>query len=439
MGLAIDGWKKTRDKAFEPQDGPGISFYDVSPDGDPVYLNAVKEVLKSEILSGYRGNSTQAFWGGKFVKKFEREVEEKFKTNHAIACNSATSGLWMACAAIGLQPGDEVIVTPWSMSCSASIPLLFGAIPIFADINRETYCLDFDDMVEKVTHRTKAIIVVDLFGLPFDERITKFAKDNAIYVIEDAAQAIGATRHKEYAGCLGDIGVFSFTQGKHLTAGEGGCCLTNSEILAAKLSLARNHAEAVSSDAENSLSILFRENSMVGMNLRMTEIQAAILSIELRKLDKRIRNRLFCATRILSAFKENYDVIDFPSGNGYTNSLYCLPIKFNDCVDTISIAAAIRMELVGDRVRLDRGVPVSSGYIKPLYKMPVFKERKHWAFNLEENKGHIQRYDELSLPNVESLQENGLIITLLHSLNLSEGDLFDIESAITKVGRKRYE
>ena len=364
--LAINGWKKTRDIPFEPQPGPHIRYTDTAPDGSPVYLNAVKRVLGSEILSGYRGNATQAFWGGQNVKRFEKDIEEKFGAAHAIACNSATSGLWMACAAIDLQPGDEVIVTPWSMSCSATVPLLFGAVPIFADIDADTYCLSFEDVKEKITPATKAIIAVDLFGFTFDERISELASELGIFVIEDSAQAIGSKRNGVYAGLLGDIGVYSFTQGKHLTAGEGGCCVTNNSLLAAKLALVRNHAEAVTSDAaykESSMLNSIVDASLVGLNLRMTEIQAAILSVELKELDKRIYSRNKNSERIISRFNRYFKVREIP----LHNSLYCLPLRFDDKnVNTKYIVDAIAAELVGDRVRLDRGVPISNGYIRPL-------------------------------------------------------------------------
>ena len=136
--LAINGGRKTRVTPFPAQPGPSSENTLRSVD----YETAVLRVLQSQVLSGFRGNSSPAFYGGPEIQAFEKEVEEKFNTKHVITCNSATSGLFMACAAIGLKPGDEVITTAWSMSCSATAPLAFGAIPVFADIEDDYFCLD---------------------------------------------------------------------------------------------------------------------------------------------------------------------------------------------------------------------------------------------------------------------------------------------------------
>lgn len=428
--LAYHGGKKVRTKLFNPQDGPGIARE---------YADPCARVLESSVLSGYRGNATEAFWGGPEVQAFEKKVSNVFDVQNAIACNSATSGLWMACAAINLQPGDEVIVTPWSMSCSATVPLMFGAIPVFADIHDKYYSLDPVDVEKKITSDTKAIIVVDLFGLPYLREIDEIAKRHGIYVIEDAAQAIGAQRDGRYAGTLGDIGIFSFTQGKHLTAGEGGMCATNDERLAVNLALARNHAEAVTNDAEKSGHNTLSNSSMVGLNLRMTEMQAAILCVELDRLQARIDNRAAITNAIFDAISANSEcdiyMNDLIPDNGYTHALYCLPIQFGEEYETQSIVDALKAELVGDRVRIDRGVPVSNGYIDPLYKLPLFRDKKHWAFKLNDNFAHGQDYGKLSLPNVEALQKNGFVNTLLHSLGHDQDDVNDVCSAFAKVMR----
>lgn len=431
--IAYNGWKKQRTKYFSAQQGPDFDFESKKHAG---YAGAVARVLASRILSGYRGNATNAFWGGQEVQKFEAELERMFNAKHAIACNSATSGLWMACAAIGLKPGDEVIVTPWSMSCSATVPLLFGAIPVFADIHPRFYSLDPADVERRITPNTKAIIAVDLFGLPHMRELDAIAQKHGLYIIEDAAQAIGAQRDGQYAGTLGDIGVFSFTQGKHMTAGEGGACVTNNPDLAKKLAMVRNHAEAVTNDADKCGSD-FSDSSLVGLNLRMTEIQAAIMCVELEQLEERIAKRQKIANEILDVIcghcELNLYPCDLVPDEGYTHALYCLPIQFGEEFETRSIADALKAELVGDSVRLDRGVPLANGYIDPLYKMPLFKAKRHWAFKLAENLKLGQNYSDLHLPNVEALQENGFINTLLHSLDLTQQEIDDVTAAFAKV------
>lgn len=252
--------------------------------------DAVLRVMDRKVLSGYRGSWGDWFYGGEEIKALEKEWAERFGVKHAIACNSATSGLWLACAAIGISgeenscakySPDEVIVTPYSMTCSASMPLHFGAEPVFVDIEPDYFCLDPEDVERKITEDTCAIIVVDLFGMPYDaDRINAIAEKYGIPVIEDAAQAIGATYKGRHAGTLGDIGVYSLNVHKHIQCGEGGIVVTDNDDYAMKTRLLMNHAEAVNNDLQEE-----KYNSLVGMNLRMTELSAAVAREQLKKLD----------------------------------------------------------------------------------------------------------------------------------------------------------
>ena len=257
---------------------------------------AVLRVMDRGILSGYKGNWSEDFYGGEEIKALEKEWAKYFGVKHAIAVNSATSGLWAACNAIGLKQGDECIVSCYSMTCSASIPLSFGAKPVFADIEEDYYCLDPKSVEERITEHTKAIIVVDLFGQPYDaDEINRIAEckgkeyGHKIYVIEDAAQAAGAKHKGKFAGTLGDIGVFSLNVHKSIQCGEGGIIVTNDDELAMKIRLSINHAEAVIHDVSRTNGyeeLIPKDNiSLVGMNLRMTELSAAIAREQLKKLD----------------------------------------------------------------------------------------------------------------------------------------------------------
>jgi len=249
-------------------------------------LEAVTRVINSRCLSAYQGNWSDAFYGGPEIKALEKEWAEYFGVKHAIACNSATSGLWAACNAIGIKPGDEVIVSPYTMTCSASIPLLFGAKPVFVDIEPDYFCVDPDDIERKITDKTKATIAVDIFGQPCDfDRINEIAKKHGIIVIEDAAQSVGATYKGKYAGTLADIGVFSLNRHKHINCGEGGVITTDNADLAFKLKLSINHAEAVCNDMERQNCDIRDYALLAGMNLRMTELSAAVAREQLKKLD----------------------------------------------------------------------------------------------------------------------------------------------------------
>ena len=223
--LAIFGGKPVRTMKFPAY----------RPIGEEERL-AVDRVMRSGILSRYLGVWHEDFYGGPEVQAFEREWAAYFGVRHAIAVNSCTSGLLCAVGALAIGPGDEVIVSPFTMAASATVPLWYGAIPVFADIEPEYFCLDPKSIEACITPRTKAIIVVDVFGQPYDaDAINAIAKKHNIKVIEDCAQAPGARYKKSFAGSLADIGVYSLNYHKHIHTGEGGVIATDDDTLANKL------------------------------------------------------------------------------------------------------------------------------------------------------------------------------------------------------------
>jgi dTDP-4-amino-4,6-dideoxygalactose transaminase len=433
---------------------------------------AVLKILDNKLLSGYRGNSSSAFLGGTKVQEFEKFFVDYFVLDNylnygftGIASNSCTSSLIMACGAIGLEPGDEVIVTPWSMSCSASAPLWYGAIPVFADIEEDYFCLDPKSIKEKITDKTRAIIVVDLFGQPFNPEIIDIAKKHNLYIIEDAAQAIGSKYGNIYAGFLGDIGCFSFTQGKHLTAGEGGISVSKNLDLVHRMRLIRNHAEAVISDindkygltkffvSANVLSngekmridlarcileekelIVFDEfTSVLGANFRLTEIQAAIMIEQLKKL------RDFAYRRTENVFYFNEALSKIPCisttkiRKNCTHSYYVQAFKFDNNYDVHrdKFIEAVKAELKPQKGRADLGVAIGCGYTKPLYLTPLYQKKMHWALkNTDYN---------FSLPVVEKLWKDDLFLWTLQGLSLNDKDRKDIVDAFYKVWENRGE
>jgi dTDP-4-amino-4,6-dideoxygalactose transaminase len=194
--------------------------------------------------------------------------------------NSCTSGLIAALGAAGVRTGDEVIVPPWTMSATATAALVWNAIPVFADIERDTFNLDVAAVEKRITPRTRAIVVADIFGHAADlDALMSLAARHRLVVIEDCAQSPGARYKGRFAGTVGHIGAFSLNYHKHVHAGEGGFCLTNDARLAERMQLIRNHAEAVVGDkGERDLA------NMIGFNFRMGEIEAAIAIEQLRKL-----------------------------------------------------------------------------------------------------------------------------------------------------------
>ncbi|KUK17741.1 DegT/DnrJ/EryC1/StrS aminotransferase family protein [Thermococcus sibiricus] len=236
-------------------------------------INAVTEVLKSGMLAS-----------GKEVKEFEKEFAQYLGAKHGIAVVNGTAALDVALRALKIGPGDEVITTPFTFIASANAILFQGARPVFADIDPKTYNLDPNDVLEKITDKTKAIVVVHLYGQPADMKAFKeIAEDYKLYLVEDCAQAHGAEFEGQKVGTFGDIAAFSFYPTKNMTTGEGGMVVTNNDELAKRADLIRNHGQA-----EKYLHV------ELGYNLRMTNINAAIGRVQLRRLDawneKRIEN-----------------------------------------------------------------------------------------------------------------------------------------------------
>ena len=239
-------------------------------------VGAAKEVVESGVLSQFLGCWDPDFYGGPKVQQFERECETFFSVKYAVSVNSATSGLIAALGAIGIEPGDEVIVSPWTMCASATAILHWNAIPVFADIDRETFNLDPKSIEATITPYTKAIMSVDIFGQSADmEAIMLIAKKYNLKVISDSAQSPGVSYKGKYAGTLADVGCYSLNYHKHIHTGEGGICLTDDSSLAERMQLIRNHAEAV---VENKG--VQDLTNMIGFNFRLGEIEAAIEVLE---------------------------------------------------------------------------------------------------------------------------------------------------------------
>ncbi len=395
---------------------------------------AVLNVMKNKHLSYYRGSWNDSFYGGPEIKKLEDKWENYHSILYALAVNSCTSALQIACGSIDLQPGDEVIVTPWSMSCSATAPMIYGATPVFADIEYDYYCLDVKSIEEKITSRTKAIIVVDLFGQPYNyTEINKLAEKHNLFIIEDAAQAIGSKGYdNKYAGTFGDMGTFSLTQGKHLTSGEGGILISNDKSLNMKNRLIANHAEAVVNDMQYDCGITqsyINKNNMIGFNMRMTEIQAAIARIQLSKLNNFVQIRQKNA-KILNAIDEIPCIKSSPIRKNCTHSYYVQAFKFYKKIAGIhrnTFIDAVKAELTPEKGRANMGVALGCGYIQPLYRMPLFQNQIRG------------NYKKGLCPITEKLWKDELFLWRFQSFNLEDQDRQDIINAFWKVWDNRDE
>ncbi len=382
------------------------------------------------------------FYGGPEVLAFEREWAEKFGVKHAVSMNSATSGLIASLGAISIEPGDEVIVSPYSMCISATAPLFWGAVPVFADIEPEYFCLDPQSVEKAITPRTKAIIVVDLFGQSHDvEAINALAQKHNLKVIADSAQIPGGKYKGKYAGTLSDIGVYSLNFHKHIHTGEGSLVVTNDDELSERLQLIRNHAEAVVEDKGVSNIV-----NMVGHNFRLTEIQAAIGREQLKKLDtlleERIKNVVYIAEhcRDMPGFRPARERADVK------HVYYMQAFLYDEKIVGIPRAkffSAVRAELAPSILQEEEGVLMGQGYVKPIYMLPIFQKQiafgsKGFPFRSEFYKGKA-RYEKGMCPVVERLHEKELITNDLMRPGMQKKDLDDVVDAFHKVYEYREE
>jgi dTDP-4-amino-4,6-dideoxygalactose transaminase len=387
---------------------------------------AVMEVLNTGVLSQFLGTWHPDFYGGERVRKLEQEWAAYFGVKHAVTVNSATSGLYAAVGATGVSPGDEVIVSPYTMAASATASLVYGAIPVFADIDPEIFCLSPASIRQRITPYTKAIIVVDIFGHPADmDEIMAIAHEHSLVVIEDNAQGPGTLYHGRYAGSLADMGIFSLNYHKTIHTGEGGVVVTDDDELAERLQLIRNHAEVVVRDKKVQNLV-----NMVGFNYRMTEIEAAIGSEQLKKLRmlllKRQENAAYLNDRL-----SNLPGLTTPvTRPNVTHGYYQYAIRYDAQATGISrdrFVEALKHE----------GLPVNVGYVLPLYLEPLYQEqiafgRDGFPFTYPGYKGAVS-YERGICPITEQMHFEELICGDFCHAGLGKEELDDIVAIFTKV------
>jgi dTDP-4-amino-4,6-dideoxygalactose transaminase len=292
----------------------------------------IREEVEPRILEVM---SSCAYIGGKYVENFEKEAAEYLGVKHAIGCSSGTAALILALKACGICPGDEVITTPFTFFATAESIASVGAIPVFVDVKLTDYNIDPEKIEEAITSKTKAILPVHIFGAPADmDRIMEIARKYKLYVIEDDAQAIGSEYKSRKAGTLGDVGCFSFYPTKNLGGcGDGGMVTTNNDDLAVILKAFREHGagqngarahellggsktEIATAEQVTELYNPYKYfNYLIGYNSRLDALQAAVLSIKLKYLDKYNANRSDIAKRY---FKDLTDKVVRPEYDAET-------------------------------------------------------------------------------------------------------------------------
>lgn len=415
--LAIRGGKPVRRKLFPPYNTIGKEE-----------KQAVRQVLDSGNLSQFLGAWSSDFLGGPMVRKLEDAWCQAINVSHAVSVNSNTSGLFAAVGACGIQPGDEVIVSPYTMSASAVAPLVYGGIPVFADIDPETFCMDPESIRSRITSRTKAILVVHIFGGPADmDPIMAIAKEYNLMVIEDCAQAPMGKYKDRYVGTIGDMGVFSLNYHKHIHTGEGGIVVTNNSTLAEKVQLIRNHAENVV-EAKGVTDL----TNMIGYNYRMTEVEAAIGIEQLKKLPGLLEERLENAHYLHEALGSIEGLSSPPLvKEGSVHTFYVQPVLYDQQffqVHRNDFVEAIKAEIPSAVLR-ETAPLIGAGYVRPLYLQPIYQQKAAFAFHFHTG----PEYSKGLCPVAERMHFSELITHEYMRPGMKKKDLKDVQAAFEKV------
>ena len=366
---------------------------------------ALNKVIDSGYLSKFEGNWNAdppfSFLGGPVVQELEKLWCEKYNIKHSVSVNSATSGLFASIGALNIGYGDEVIVSPGTMTACAMAPLTYGAIPIFADVSRKNGNIDPVFFEKAITKRTKAIVIVHTYGIPADmDSIMKIAKKNNIKVIEDCAQAHGTLYKGKPVGTFGDIGVFSLNVNKQINCGEGGVCVTNNDELCLRLRLIRNHGET-STEGSKVKDI----TNIAGYNYRLTELQAAVAIEQLKKLTELNRIRIEYCEYLNENLKRLPFLETVEGEKDCVSTFYQWPIIFKKEVLGLN-ALEIQKILNAEGMYFIRAC-------KPLYFQPVYQKKNlfklNYPFSAEPNKDIKPNYERGSCKVVEELYDTLLI------------------------------
>ena len=397
--LAMDGGKKVRTKPF-----PTWPVWDKSE------LGALREVLES----GRWG------LGNPKVAEFEEKFAAYVGTEHGICVTNGSASLEIALMAAGISRGDEVIVPPYTFTATASAVLIANGIPIFADIDPETYNIDTAAAEEAITHRTKAIIPVHIGGCPADmDRIMEIAEKHNLIVIEDCAQAHSAEWRGKRVGSIGDMGSFSFQASKNLCAGEGGIITTSDQELGDKCWSYHNCGRVKSGG--------WYDHRVLGSNFRMTGWQAAILLAQMERLDEQTQIRNRNGVYLSEKLSEIAGIRPNKRDERVTTHAYHLYIFGYEAEKFGGQPRSRFLQALNAE-----GIPCSSGY-NPLYKHDLFKasiQKNPELYGCDADKAD---YSKLHLPVTERICDEEAVWLFQSMLLGTEEDMDDIVAAIGKI------
>lgn len=388
-------------------------------------LAAANIVIENGILSEYVASFSDGFMGGKYVQELEKQCERVFGVKHAIAVNSWTSGLVCAVGAIDVEPGDEVIVTPWTMSATVAAILHWGCIPVFADIDMSNFMMIPEKVEELINERTRALLVADIFGQSANyEPLIKLSQQYNLKIISDTAQAPYANTTLGFAGTIADIGGISLNYHKHIHCGEGGVIFTNDDELSLRMRLIRNHAESCVEDSGvKSLS------NMIGFNFRLGEIEASIALEQLKKLPKIVKRRQQIAQNLAFAINQLDGLLVPEPIEGSEHVYYGLPIIYDPEKFSVSRNKFVEFLLA------EGALGFSGGYIN-CHRLPALVNKialGKSGFPWSLNPSVVYNYGDNTCPNAEYLNDVSCITFEMCMFELSDKDVDLIIKAIQKV------
>ncbi len=397
--LAFYGGNKTVDKQFQ------------WPIYDEAEVNAVAEIVRSGAWANPNCDG--------LVAEFEKEFATYCGTKYAITCVNGSVAIRLALMACGVKPGDEVIIPPYSFIATASVVVEANCVPVFVDIDSDTYNLSVLEVEKAITPRTKAIIPVHFAGQACNmDAIMDIANKHNIKVIEDACHAHGGEYKGNKLGSIGHAGCFSFQSSKNLNSGEGGIIVTNDEDLANMVASLRNVGRVKGGQ--------WYEHHFLGCNYRITQLQTAILSLQLTRLEEQTRKRNENGIYLNSLLLSIPGIKPLTRGHGETVHTYHIYIfkydkaYFNN-ISKKEFAALLAAE----------GVPSFMGYPEPLYKQPVFLQKNFMCYALPE---HVD-YTNVCCPNTEQACYEEAVWILQHAMLGTKEDMDSFAEAIRKIQR----
>lgn len=369
---------------------------------DKGVMPRIESLILSNSFSGFLAQPTPEHFGGPSVRLFEAEWAKLSDVEHAVTFNSWTSGLMAAVAALDLEIGSEVIVTPWTMSASVACIVANNLVPVFADIEVDSFNIDPDDVARKITSKTSGILAVDIFGKPCDApALAKLASESGLKFLVDSAQAPRAQIAGKRTAAFADIAGYSLNRHKHIQVGEGGIAVTNNQEYAERMQLMRNHAEVSSGSKPNN-------SIQVGHNWRMGEIEAELARYQIESFDSHIDHRVNSSLKLLKMLSQVPGLILPRSDNNLDHDFYIIGMRLHDDLKG-------KRDLIAEALKAEGLQILLVGY-QVLHRLPSFK-----------------RYRQDDLLQVNELHDSSFLGLYMCGHYFSDTDLEKIAETFSKV------